>query len=810
MKLSASFIALLLFVSIGLNAQQTGKISGKVTDETGQAVEFANTLLLSPEDSSLVKGALTDSSGAFVFERIPYGTYLISVSFVGYSTFFSPQVSLSQQQPQVEIAPLQLGQSSVQLSEVVVKAERPFIELQADKMVINVENSPVSAGSTALEILARSPGIIADQNQNLSLKGRQGVLILINGKNTHLSVQDVVKMLETMPADQIRKIEIVHSPSAKYEASGNAGVINIQLKKDSKLGLNASLMTQAGMGRYPKVGAGGRFNYRQEKFNVFGDYNYWDNQRFQEINLFRTLTTENGLASFDQFNREVNTEGSHWAKGGIDWFAGKNTTLGLFVRSQIGSRDQEAFNRTLLGGANQQPFQLVDAGRTGDDNWNNHAFNFNLEHRFGKEGQSLSFDADYSTYDNTDIQDYDNRFLDAEGNEAAAPNILHSDNISKVDIKAVKLDFTRPLGEKGRLEAGSKLSSVSTDNSILFLQQQDGSWLTDSSRTNQFLYEEHIMAGYLNASRQLGGFHLQLGLRAEYTQSDGLSVTLNERTKRDYLDFFPSASLSHQLGDHHSLSYSYSRRIDRPNYQDLNPFIYFLDQYTFLKGNPLLRPQYSNSYNLNYGFKQRYFLTLSYTRTNQVMAQVLEQDAAELATFQVTRNLDRFDNYSLNFSAPVVLAEWWTARFNLSAFYNQFESVLTDEVIDNEQFTYSFYTSQNFTLPEGFKAELSGHYQSRMAYSFFDIKPQYAVDFGLSKSFLDGRADVNLSVNDIFNIRENNVDIVQGDINVQVKNKWESQRVMLKFNYRFGNAEVKPARRRSTATEEEQNRVKGN
>ena len=808
----ASLIALLLLIAAfnQTSAQTSGNITGTVVDETGKPVEFANALLLYAKDSTLAKGALTDSSGVFIFENAPAGRYLVSISLVGYSAVFGPVFEITERLPDVQLGVMPLAQEGIALEEVIVKASRPFIQLDAEKMTINVENSPVAAGNTALEVLARAPGVTVDQNNTVSLKGKQGVLILINGKNTHLSVEDVAKMLETMPAENIQKIEIIHSPSARYEAAGNAGVINIQIKKDSKLGLNGSANLQAGQGVYPKAGAGLRLNYRQKEWNLFGDYSYRKNENFQNLNLFRSIAGEAGTITFDQANRQTGIYNSHWASGGVDWTASEHTTAGLFFRTQIGSNDQEAFNRTLLGGANPNDFNLVDASRTGDEHWGNYAFNFNLQHQFNRPGQSLTFDADYSSFENEDFQEYANFFLDENEQQAAAPNLLSSDNYSMVDIKAVKADYSHPMGETAKLETGAKISLVTTDNNIEFRQQQDGDWHVDSTRTNQFLYEENIYAAYLNANKQFKGFTLQLGLRAEYTQSDGFSVTLGQQNKRDYLDWFPSASLSHQVGENHSLSYSYSRRIDRPTYQSLNPFIYFLDQYTFQKGNPFLQPQYSNSFAVNYGYKQRYFLTLSYSRTSRFMAEILDQDDERLLTFQTMANLDQFDNYSLNLHVPLTITSWWSARFNISAYYNDFQSVYLGKSFDNSQFSYNIHTSQNFNLPEGFKAELSGYYQSRMVYSFFDISHRYQIDMGLSKTFMGGKADIKLGVNDIFNIREHHVDIIQDNINVIVDNKWETQRATLSLTYRFGNDEVKPARHRSTATEEEQGRVKGN
>ena len=358
---------------------------------------------------------------------------------------------------------------------------------------------------------------------------------------------------------------------------------------------------------------------------------------------------------------------------------------------------------------------------------------------------------------------------------------------------------------------GAKSSFVETDNDIEFLTRGEGDWSVDPTRSNQFVYQEDIHAAYLNFNTQFKGFNIQLGLRSEYTVSDGNSVTLNQQVKRDYLDFFPSASLSHSIKETHNLSYSYSRRIDRPTYQDLNPFIYFLDQYTFGKGNPFLQPQYSNSFAVSYGFKNKFFLTASYSHTKNAMTEILEQDDATRTTFQTNVNLSTFNNYALNFSLPLVVAEWWSLRVNATGFINQFDSpFMKTGQINNEQFTYRINANNNFNLPGDIQGEISGYYQSKLVYGIFEIEPRYVLDMGVSTPILNGKGKLKFNVNDVFNMNVNRVAVNQDNIDVTVRNKFESRRAYLTLSCNFGNANVKPQRRRRTATSEEQNRVKQN
>ena len=812
MKKEITLLYFFLLVITQLSAQSNGKaiVDGFVQNERSEAVDFANVLLLHPADSSLIKGAITDSSGYFAFEHLTTGQYLIQANLIGYKPVFSAVFELKAPNAKFRLPGLQLNTNAAQLSEVVVSAQKPFIELRADKLVVNVESSPVAAGNNALELLAKAPGVVLDQNDNISLKGKQGVLIMINGKRSYLSNEEIARMLEGTPADAIERIEIMLNPSARYDASGNAGIINIQMKKDKNLGLNANLRVGGGMGSFPKANGGLGFNYRQKNYNLYGNYNYYFNRSFQDLNIDRTVPYEGGLTIFDQFNHSQREYGGHQAQLGWDWFLGEKTTIGALFNGRFGTWKQKGNNATAIAGLSPWTYSRINAGSYHHDNWDNYTYNVNFKHAFNDNGQELSVDVDYSHFIKDSNSDYFNYFLNENNQEVEAPNLLQSNNFSEVNIKAAKVDYTQPIGEKTKIELGAKSSIVSTDNGIEFQQQEDEEWVIDDTRTNQFQYDETIHAAYANVSHQFKGLMLQMGLRTEYTISDGMSITLDERVKRDYLDLFPSVSLSHVIGETHNLSYAYSRRIDRPTYQDLNPFFFFLDQFTFGKGNPFLQPQYTDAFSINYSLNNRFVASLSYSHTKDAMTEVLEQDNESQATFQTYRNLSNFDNLSPNVSAPFTLTEWWTLRLSLTGYQNSYRSPYMNGELNADQFSYNFYVANNFNLPADFKAELTGYYQSAFIYSIFEGQPQYAIDFGLTKSILDGKGKISLNVNDIFDTRRFQAVIRQADLNLDLINKNESRRVNVTFTYNFGNDEVKPARRRNTATDDEQSRVKSN
>ena len=793
----------LVVVCIGFSQHQ---ISGKVLDNQQLAVDYANVLLLNPVDSSLLKGTLTDSSGYFIFEKVAPADYLISVSFIGYNDYFTEVVNVNED---IQLPSFRLSTNHTQLEEVVVKAKKPFLELKADKIVMNVDASPVAAGNNALELLMKSPGVSVDQNEMISLKGKQGVLILIDGKNSYLSNEELVKMLESMPANSIESIEIIHSPSSKYDAQGNAGVINIRLKKNENLGLNGNAGAGFGYGETPKGDASLNLNYRQEQFNIFGNLSYRHNERNQVLDIDRNIPFEDMLTVFDQDSKRHSYSDRLYFKTGVDYYLSQKTTLGLLASSSFGNWNEDGNSTAFLFGDNPYPFKRVLANNAERENWQNFTYNFNLRHQIDNKGQEITFDVDWSTYDNPERQTAANRYFGDEDTELQTPYMFRTDNESMVDIKAIKLDYTLPLNDKWNIEAGAKASLVRTDSDLDFQVLEEEEWIQDLGRSNIFSYEETIYAAYANVSTSLLGLQVQAGLRTEYTQSDGFSETLNQRVTRDYLNFFPSVSLSHSLKEKHSLSYAFSRRIDRPDYGNLNPFVFFLDQFTFSKGNPFLQPQYTNNFTVNYGFKQHFFATFSYSRTTDAMTEVIEQNEAEAQIFQTVDNLDLFENYSLNLSTMIPWKDWASTRLSVFTFYNYFDSPSAEGIIKQEQLTTNLYISNNFTINKFMQAELSAWYQSPMVYGMIRMEEIYSVNAGVSAQFFDGKANLKVSLDDVFNSLDWSANIRQGDIDAFVYQNNETRKINISLTYKFGNHKVKPARNRNTATSDEQNRVEG-
>lgn len=793
-------------------AQQTPQpnLHGKIVDPQNTGMGYVNILLLEPSDSSLVRGTLTDEQGDFSFFAVEPGSYLLMASMVGMENAWTGHFDIAAEAADLVLDPLVLRPSEIELTTVEVKAQKPFMELKGDRIVMNVDNSPVNTGSNALEVLAKAPAVMVDQNERISLKGKQGVLVIINGKNTYLSNEEVSRMLASMPAESIESIEIMHNPPAKYDAAGNAGIINIVLKKDKNLGFNGNLQAGVGQGRYGRASSGLRLNYRDKKFNAFGSYNYYQNKRYQDRIFSRQIPYAQGVNIIDQNNNETNNNHSHAYQLGADWFAGERTTLGVLVKGNTGEWDMQAQTRSNMLGYNPNNFNQVLANIQMTENWDNFSANFNWSQQFS-QGASLNFDADYSSFENPANQYYENYFLDTEGTEVAPENNFRNINNSSVSIRALKMDYNLPLTRQdASMDFGWKFSDVTTDNTLAFDRWINANWINDPGFSNQFMYSEQILAAYANFSKSTKKWQFQAGLRAENTRSLGESPSRDQLVARRYLNLFPSFNLSHTLDDDNQLSLSYSRRIDRPTYQNLNPFFFFLDQFTFGKGNPFLQPQYSDTYGFSHSFKNRYLSSLTYTRTTAAMSEIIQLNPETGEGYQTFENLENFDNYSFNFSAPVTFSEWWTLRSNTTVFYNRISGVLESGALVNEQFSYRIYLSNAFTLAKGWTAELSGYYQSKIAINNFIINPIYQLDFGLSKAIFKGKGKFTLNVSDIFYSQIFTGQIQQNELSMTIKNYNDTRRGNLSLSWNFGNQNVKQARQRTTATDEEENRIKRN
>lgn len=803
-----SLLLSVCFFALATYSFAQGKISGTVTDEKGEAMPYVNVLLLNAKDSTLAKGGVTDTEGKFVIDA-RQGNFLVSARMTGYKPYFSAPFELTAHH---DLGKIGMEQVAMQLKEVSVTASRPMIEVKSNAIVVNVASSPILSSGSAHDILSKSPGITTDQDGRISLKGKQNVMVMIDGKLTYLSGDEVIRLLQTTPAENIESVEIMENPPAKYDAAGNAGMINIKMKKDKNLGFNGSLNLMGGVGRYGKATSGGSFNYRRKKYNVFGSYNYNYNKRYQELNLSREIPGTAGKSVFTQEQYIPSQSNNHSMRLGTDFFINPKTTIGFLVNGNAGNVSISNTGVTDITGFIPTNYDRFRSQTNIDDTWRNVSGNVNFKSKL-TDNSELTIDVDASYWNRTGNQLSRNSFSYRENNAPSPENPwnIRMATDATINIMAAKADYVINFKDKSTLETGVKSSLVQTNNVLDAALDANGTgvFVPDASRSNTFTYDESINAAYMNYSKKMGKWSFNAGLRGEHTASDGYSVTMDQRNKRSYFALFPSASVAYNVDKKFSLSASYSRRIDRPNYQNLNPFVFFLDRYSYQKGNPFLNPQYTDAYSLTYGYKGFAFLTLSYNDTRSGIVQLPYIDRQTRESYITFDNLSRLENYSANLTVPVPVTKWWTMNANLTGFYNRITAPVFVEggSIDKGQVTFTGNVTNAITLPKNVKLEVTGQYQSKMIWALFEMRPQYQVDLGVSKTFVQGRLKTRASVTDVFKTRVFDAVVRQGELNNTIYNVWENRIFRLNVTYNFGKNEVKPARRRSTGIDDLQRRL---
>ena len=807
------FLLLLIMLPAGaLLAQNNapGTVSGQLKDETGKPMDYATVSLLKAQDSTVIKGTLSNETGAYNFDHITPGTYIIKATEVGYAKAVSNAFTLVAGSLNVNVPVLKMQQASHTLSTVSITASKPLIEHKIDRTVMNVENSVLAAGNSAMDILERAPGVSVDKDDNISLKGKQGVTVMINDKLTYLTAAQLATLLRSTDGNTIATIEIITNPSAKYDAAGNSGIINIKLKKNKQAGTNGSLSLGAGYGRYGQDNETLNLNHKEGNLNVFGTFSHNDIQRYQDIGLMRIITDSTGHKTyFNQYTNlpEINHNNSY--RLGADYDLSSNNTIGFIINGYFNGEDDDNNNTyTNIG----QNFAEVDSSLHTvsliHQTYHNNAFNLNDSWKIDTLGQELSADFDYSNFGNGSIAGYTTDFFLPDGSVQHPEAFLGNITPSNIDIRTAKVDYTKPLTKSLKFESGVKFSDVKTDNDLLQTESLSSPYVDN----NRFVYDEKIDAGYVNFNKDYKNYSVQAGLRAEYTSSSavGDSASVVQSIPRHYLNLFPSLFIDHTINDKNEINFSYSRRIDRPQYDNLNPFVYHLDPYTYQKGNPYLTPQYTSNFEFNYTYNKNITLTLGYSRTTDVITEIPGTDPATKVSFVTNENLQTQNAYNVNLYVPYTFTKWWEGNVNLTGFYLGFVSNgLEGQNLNDGQAAWQVRATETFTPIKGYKFELTSNYQSALVYGLFNVKPQYSTDAGVSHSFLNKKANIKFSVSDVFNQRTNNVTSFYANNYLIINQKRESQVARLTFTYNFGNNKIKAPEHQSGA-DDEKSRVKGN
>lgn len=801
--------SLLLFATLHL---QAATITGKVVDAQQQPLAGANVVLLLADTNVLVKAVLADNNGAFLIENVPDGQYALKTSLLGFDDYTSEKITVVGSN--VVIPAIVMAVKSTTLQEANVRAQKPLIEVHPDKLVMNVENSIVSAGSSVMEVLQRAPGVNVDNNDNISLKGKGGTIIMIDGKPVPVGGQDLANMLKSMPSASVEKIELISNPGARYDAAGNAGIINIRTKRDKRMGLNGSVNGSYAQGVYPKMGIGGSVNYRNKKWTINANYNYGYRYWFNHLMLNRRFldtaspNADQQLFAYLQNNYAVYNFKNHSGGLNIDYALDKKTIIGLVASAGTNAFEPRVKNLSSAVGPNNELLYNFNTIGNHTNTWNNASLNLNMRHTYDSAGRELTVDADYARYWSTSNQNFHTTYSRPDGSQYLPDYFMSSDLQGNTQIRSVKTDYVHPLSGKARLDVGLKASYVTADNEPLFYEKVNGVFELDIKRSNHFIYNENINAAYVTFNKEWDKWGTQIGVRTEQTNVNWNQVTTNQQYDTSYLQLFPSVAVQRHLNPKHDLGLTLSRRIDRPNYEQLNPFKFYIDKTTYREGFPYLKPASSYNFELSHTYNQRLITSLSYSETKNVITEVIQpSDNEDSVTVQTNKNLDKMRFIGLSGSYSFTITKWWTNITNFNAYYAHYEGFLANTTINNGAPTYNIYTNNTFLLPKEFSAELSGWYQARQVYGFMDLRPMWMLNLGLQKTFWQKRATVRLNAQDIFWKGYPRATSTYTGYEETFVAQRDTRQFTISLSYRFGQRTVPTMRRRTGGAEDEKNRA---
>ncbi|WP_103926593.1 outer membrane beta-barrel protein [Algoriphagus boritolerans] len=796
------FIYFLGISNLAATPKEVAKISGKITNQTGEPVPYANVALILL-DGGLVDGAVSDENGDFLIESTKTAKVKLVISSIGYVSFSSEPFELV---PGIfkDFGTLAISDEMTGLDEVTVKASRPEIIIEPDKTIINIEGTVMAEGSNALDVIGRSPGIYVDQDGNINLNGRTGATVMINDRPTYMSATDLANFLRSMSADNIKSIEVINNPSSRFDAEGSAGVINIQLKKNNVDGVFGNIQVGGQYNGQFAPTAGMTLNVKKGKWSTNGTFNYNEFAQFNDLEINRNFSLEQGVSNFNQDSRITSRYKTPSFNGSANYEINKNQNLGLNVQASTSTDNTTNSSGTVVTNPGQDFNNYIESFNDSEGERNRLFTNLHYDAKLDTLGSKISADLDFTIMDSESSSLLDNSYW-AGNND---PGLAYSDKIRTLNdmyytIFTAKVDFTKALKGGKTLETGLKGSWVESDNNLDLSRAENEGPFEQDPNSNRFIYNEQVLAAYVSLK---GSFSKKLsyqgGLRGEYSDIVGNSVTLNQVNKQDYLNFFPSLFVQHKVSDNYQIVYNANRRITRPNYRLLNPFVYYIDPLTSETGNPNLKPQYSTNFEMNHVVKGAYQFTVGYSVTEDAFMQVFIQDQEERTTTTFTDNFEQTRNANFRAIVPVEIKKWWTTSNMLQVNYNQFQTPIGEDFLDVDQVSYLFRTQQNFSLPKGYKVEVMAMYLGPQIWGQGEIAGFGWVDAGITKSVMKDKLSISVNGTDLLRTQVIRANVQFADIDTSFRQYRSNQGVRFTLRYNFAKGESFRVKSNSGSSEE--------
>lgn len=795
------------------NSKSGISLTGTVRDSANNSIQGATVSLINHNKQTLIKATFSDKDGGFEFENInEKDTVFITITCVGFAKYTSTLIA-TEPSTNRSLGVITLEIKSSEATEISVTAKRNFVERKIDKAVITPEALISNDGTNTLEVLAKSPGIVVDANENISMKGKSGVNVLIDDRPTNLSGEQLSTLLRSLPSGSVSTIELITNPGAKYDAEGNAGIINIKLKKKSSRGFNGGVNLAYGQGRYMRTNNSVNFNYKIDDLNFFSNASFSRNKNYQDLTIWRNYFTPNTSfisSTFTQNSYSPKDRSSINLRIGLDYYATSNSTIGLSLSGFINPSEINATNNAKIGNSKGEITGLVEVDNPVKSALKNGSANLNYNLKLDTTGQEITANFDYIAYGSSTEQSLISNFFNAD-KKLLNTNILQSDLPATLDIKAINIDYSLPTKELGLFETGIKTSFVATMNSAEFYDVVAANKTLNYEFSNKFNYNENINSAYINYSNDFGAFSLQAGLRLENTNIKGLQYgnikKQDSAFERNYNNLFPTFYLAYKADTAgvHQFNFSFGRRIERPDYQDLNPFTYPMDRFTYYGGNPFLKPTYSYNYSLSHTYNNFLTTTFDLAKLTDVINETNEQ--RDTIYYSRPGNYSEHTTYAVSLEGGLEISDWWTLQFYTELRNNVYKSLIYNQNLDEHNLYWYFGPTNQFKFGNGFSGELAGNFQGNVLVAQFLIKPIHSLRAGVAKNFTNGFS-LKLNLSDMFYTNQ-----VDGDIRniANAKANWfsytDSRVLTLSLSYRFSQGE-NLRQRKTGGSESEQKRVK--
>jgi hypothetical protein len=786
------------FTYSAICAQQVS-IRGQVLDPVQKGINAAN-IIINDTSFKAVRGTTSVADGTFNLEKLHPGSYVIAITSVGFNT---SSVKLDLQND--TIIYVALIPSTKSLKEVVVTSSKKLFEMKPDKIVMNVEGNALAVGNSVFDVIRKGPAVSVDKDDNLLMK-RGAVAIFINGKQSFLSGTQLTEYLKNLPAESVSSIEFITNPGNKYPAEGNSGIINIRFKKNTLYGTNGQATVGLGYGRYPKYRTSLNLNHRSKDLNIFGSSNISYSKSYNEL-TYNSRIANGTEISYQDRNNYWNPR-TLWQSymAGLDYNISEKILLGVVLNLDKEKDTVVTTNTSSFSDYQKVLQRKIESVKKQREKLNAWSANINFKRTMDTLGSEWSADVDYSLYNRREHSLNENVFLDANNLKSRNDFVFFNQQPARVQLIALKSDYSRMISNSSKFEFGFKFSKVSTDNNLVSDTLASRDWEPDLNVSNHFLLDEAITAGYAIYSGKLKEMEYQLGLRSEYTATKGNSKNYGQITKRSYLDLFPTAFVRKKLNDNNDLSFSYTRRISRPGYNSLNPFVSYIDPYTRFEGNPQLNAAYSNNLELKHSYKQWLVSSLSYYSVNGNIINTILQDNVTKVIINKSQNAGKLSAFRLDLMASTT-CRWWSASSNIGLGYSHGVSALPGYAYDTRSFTGEVSTNHSFTLPNNTKLLLDGFYSLPERSGLAHLESSYAVNLGLQKSFWDNKATVRINASSILGPHQYRAHYLGSGLDIRWVNEWEGRRINMNFTYKFGNQKLKDSRKKRDALEDEKGRV---